>query len=68
LGALKTWHVLNTQGIACGKYRVARLRKAAWIKVQRKQRFQVMVEHHHREPPVADLVQRAFEVPAPNQA
>lgn len=67
LGALKTWHVLNAQGIPCGKHRVARLRKREGIEARRKQRFRVMVEHHHREPPVADLVRREFAVATPNQ-
>ncbi len=67
LGALKTWHVLKAQGVACGKHRVARLRKRVGIEARRKQRFRVMVAHHHCEPPVADLVQRAFAVSAPNQ-
>jgi putative transposase len=67
LGALKTWRVLNLQGIACGKHRVARLRKGVGIEARRKQRFRVMVEHHHVEPPVADLVQRRFAVAVPNR-
>jgi putative transposase len=67
LGAKKTWHVLNARGIKCGKHRVARLRKSAGIEARRKQRFRVMVQHHHREPAVADLVRRGFDVPAPNQ-
>jgi putative transposase len=67
LGALKTWHVLNAQGFECGKHRVARLRKTAGIEARRKQRFRVMVEHHHREPAVCDLVRREFDVQAPDQ-
>jgi transposase InsO family protein len=67
LGAKKTWNVLNGQDIKCGKHRVARLRKSAGIEARRKQRFRVMVEHHHREPPAPDLVQRQFNVSGPNQ-
>jgi putative transposase len=67
LGAKKTWNVLNGQGIKCGKHRVARLRRSAGIEARRKQRFRVMVEHHHREPPAPDLVQRQFNVSGPNQ-
>lgn len=59
--------MLNAQGIDCGKHRIARLRKTAGIEARRMQRFRVMVEHHHREPPVGGLVQRAFAVPASNQ-
>jgi len=46
-GALKTWRHLNSIGIACGKHRVARLRKEACIEAQRKRRFRLIVEHHH---------------------
>jgi putative transposase len=67
LGAKKTWDVLNRQGIECGKHRVARLRKSAGIEARRKQRFRVMVEHHHREPAAPDLVQRQFNVSEPNR-
>jgi transposase InsO family protein len=67
LGAEKTWDVLKRQGIECGKHRVARLRKTAGIEARRKQRFRIMVEHHHREPPAPDLVQRQFNVSKPNQ-
>lgn len=67
LGADKTWNVLNQQGIECGRHRVARLRKSAGIEARRKQRFRVMLEHHHREPPAPDLVQRQFNVAKPNQ-
>ena len=49
-GAVKTWRELNTQGIACGKHRVARLRKQAGIEARRKRRFRVTVEHHHSAP------------------
>jgi transposase InsO family protein len=67
LGALKTWQVLRQRGIAVGKHRVARLRRAAGIEARRKQRFRVMVEHHYKEPPAPDRVRRGFQVAAPNQ-
>ncbi len=67
LGAFKTWQVLRQRGVAVGKHRVARLRRAAGIEARRKQRFRVMVEHHHKMPPAPDRVQRGFQVAAPNQ-
>jgi transposase InsO family protein len=66
-GALKTWHLLNAQGIVCGKHRVARLRKLDGIEARRKQRFRVMKAHQNSEPAAADLVKRGFTVGQPNQ-
>lgn len=66
-GALKTWRYLNSVGIACGKNRVARLRKQAGIEAQRKRRFRVMVEHRHTPKAVPDLLQRQFKVGVPNR-
>jgi putative transposase len=66
-GALKMWHLLNKQGIACGKHRVARLRKLENIEASRKAQFRVMQDHQNSEPPAPDLVKRAFIVAKPNQ-
>ena len=63
-GAVKTWHELRARGIACGKHRVARLRRQAKIEARRKRRFRVIVEHHHTAPAAPNLVQRQFQVPA----
>jgi len=67
-GALKTWRYLNAAGIACGKHRVARLRKVAGIEAQRKRRFRLTVEHHHTPKAAPDLLQRQFSTDAPNLA
>lgn len=67
-GAVKTWHYLNAIGIACGKHRVARLRKLAGIEAQRKRRFRVIVEHHHTPQAAPDLLRRQFNASAPNRA
>ncbi|TDJ64945.1 MAG: hypothetical protein E2O35_07885 [Proteobacteria bacterium] len=40
-GAAKTWRVLNHQGGACGKHRVARLRQRNGIVAKRRKRFNV---------------------------
>jgi len=66
-GAVKTWLELRARGIACGKHRVARLRRQAGIEARRKRRFRVIVEHHYTAPPAPNLVQRQFQVPAPDQ-
>jgi len=66
-GAIKTWRELNMRGIACGKHRVARLRRQAGIEARRKRRFRVIVENHHTAPAAPNLVQRQFDVAIPNQ-
>lgn len=66
LGAVKTWVLLNREGIACGKHRVARLRKLDGIEARRKARFRVMRSYQKTEPPALDLVKRVFTVAAPN--
>jgi transposase InsO family protein len=65
-GAFKTWRALNTQGVACGKHRVARLRKAAGIEGKRKRRFRVITEHQHTPQAAPDLLERRFNAPVPN--
>lgn len=66
-GAVKTWRELCGQGIGCGKHRVARLRKQAGIQAQRRRRFRITVENHHTTPPAPNLLQRCFQVDAPNK-
>jgi transposase InsO family protein len=66
-GAVKTWEELRDQGIACGKHRVARLRKHDGIEAQRKRRFRLTVENRHTTPPAPNLVQRQFTVAKPNR-
>jgi transposase InsO family protein len=66
-GAVKTWRELNDRGIACGKHRVARLRRFHGIEARRKRRFRVMVEHHHTAPAAPNLVKRQFQVAAADQ-
>jgi transposase InsO family protein len=66
-GAVKTWRELNDRGIACGKHRVARLRRSHGIEARRKRRFRVMVEHHHTAPAAPNLVQQTFRTSAADQ-
>jgi transposase InsO family protein len=67
-GALKTWKVLNRQGIACGKHRVARLRRAHGIEANRKRRFRVITEHHQTPLAAPDRLNRTFTAAAPDRA
>ena len=66
-GALKTWRVLRQQGIAGGKHRIARLRRQHGIEALRKRRFRNAVRHQMRTPPAENLLQRRFDVAAPNR-
>jgi len=66
-GAVKTWRALQRQGIACGKHRVARLRRAAGIEALRKRRFRSIVEHHHTPPPAPNLLGQQFAAAGPDR-
>jgi len=67
-GAVKTWRALNRQGVACGKHRVARLRREAGIEARRQRRFRVITEHHHTAAAAPDLLNRQFCMPVPDRA
>jgi transposase InsO family protein len=66
-GSVRTWQVLNRNGIRCGKHRVARLRKAQGIEALRTRRFRYRQAAHEQNPPAPNHLQRVFEAKAPNQ-
>ncbi|MGH8710318.1 MAG: IS3 family transposase [Burkholderiales bacterium] len=66
-GGVKTWRTLSARGIACGKHRVARLRREAGIQARREQRQRIMIEHHKTAAPAPDLLVRRFTTPFPNR-
>lgn len=66
-GAFKTWRILNRQGIACGKHRVASLRRRHGIEANRKRRFRVVTEHHQTPVAAPDRLNRVFTAGAPNR-
>jgi len=66
-GALKTWRVLALQGVAGGKHRIARLRRAHGIEAQRKRRFRNAVTHQLNQPPAENLLRRRFRVALANR-
>jgi transposase InsO family protein len=66
-GAYKAWQVLRARGVACGRHRVARLRRQNGIEALRKRRFRVMVEHHKLAPPAPNVLERQFSVSEPNR-
>ena len=65
-GGVKIWRTLNERGIACGKHRVARLRRENDIEAKRRQRARITVEHHKTAAPAPDLLQRRFRATAPD--
>lgn len=65
-GAEKTWRALNANGIACGKHRIARLRRQAGIEALRKQRFRRLKKHSLLDP-APNHLQRQFTVNCPNK-
>ncbi len=67
LGAVRTWKLLTSQSIVCGKHRVARLRKLDGVVATRMTKFRVMHAHQNHEPPAPDRVKRNFTVTAPNR-
>ncbi len=66
-GALKTWKVLTREGIACGKHRVARLRRLHGIEANRKRRFRIVTEHHQTPLAAPDRLNRTFTASAPDR-
>lgn len=66
-GAVRTWRVLNREGIRCGKHRVARLRKAQGIEALRTRRFRYREAAHEQNPPAPNHLNRVFEATAPNE-
>ena len=66
-GAYKTWQVLRAKGVACGRHRVARLRRQNGIEARRKRRFRVVVEHHKLAPPAPNRLAQRFHVDQPDR-
>jgi putative transposase len=56
-GAVKLWRALQQRGLACGRHRVARLRRQAGLVARRVRRFRV----------TANCLQRAFTISHPNR-
>ena len=66
-GSLKTWKALDDQGIACGKHRVARLRRMNGIEARRRRRFKVTTNSKNTEWIAPNLLNRCFRAERPNQ-
>lgn len=66
-GARKVWKALVSEGIPCGRHRIARVRREHGIEARRRRRFKVThyARRHNRTAP--DLVHRQFHADRPNQ-
>lgn len=67
-GALKAWKALNAQGIACGKHRVARIRRLNGIEARRRRRFKVTTNSRNTHWVAPNLLNRRFHTKRPNEA
>lgn len=66
-GAIKLWRTLVAEGVACGRHRVARLRRQHGLLARRVRRFRVVIEHHQFAPPAPNRLQQRFVSSAPNR-
>ena len=67
-GTRKVHQALMEDGIACGRDRVARLRRQARIVTRRRRRFVITTRSKHRHWIAPNLLNRAFVAQRPNQA
>jgi len=65
-GYVKTWKALQAKGVACGKHRVARIRKQHCIESKRSTRFKVTTRSKHQHWIAPDRIKRRFQAEQPN--
>jgi transposase InsO family protein len=66
-GALKTWRVLQLQGIACAKHQVARLRQQHDIIARRRKRYLATSRSKYNKWQAPNLLRRNFTVDQPDR-
>jgi len=66
-GALKTWHELRASGEACGRHRVARLRKQQGIEAKRMRRYRAAHAARNNAPAAENLLEQDFKVTQPDR-
>jgi len=66
-GSEKTWKALTIQGIACGKHKVARLRRLNGIESKRRRRFKVTTESKTTKAIAPNHLNQCFQACRPNQ-
>jgi len=65
-GSDKTWHLLKGQGEACGRHRVARLRRAHGIEAIRMRRFRGGYAARNSDPVADNVLNRQFIADRPD--
>lgn len=66
-GARKMWHLLKQEGYACGRHRVARLRRLAGIVARRRRRFVRTIQARPEKISLPNQLHRAFTVAEKNR-
>jgi putative transposase len=66
-GSEKTWKALTIQGIACGKHKVARLRRLNGIESKRRRRFKITTKSKTTKAIAPNHLNQCFQVDRPNQ-
>lgn len=66
-GARKVWKALVAEGIACGRHRVAKVRREHGIEARRRRRFKVTHYARRNKNTAPDLIRRKFLVERPNR-
>lgn len=66
-GTVRTWREMKQVGVACGKHRVARLRRLGGIETRRRRKFKLAYQARNSAPAAANLLSRPFRADAPNQ-
>ena len=66
-GARKVWKALVAEGIACGRHRVARIRRENGIEARRRRRFKVTHYARRHKNTAPNRIRRRFQAERPNQ-
>jgi len=66
-GALKTWRVLQLQGVTCGKHHVAQLRQCHDIVAKRRKRYLATSRSKYNKWQAPNLLKRRFSVDQPDR-
>lgn len=66
-GTIKVWKALSAAGLACGKHRVARLRRQHGIETKRRRQFRITTQSRHTRWVAPNLLERKFSADRPNE-
>jgi transposase InsO family protein len=66
-GARKVWKALVAEGVACGRHRVARVRRENGIEARRRRRFKVTHYARRHKSTAPDRLRRQFQIERPNR-